>query len=172
MRSRWLPGWLVLAAGLAGCAGAPPVETGSPRAPEVSVSPGPLPAPAPVAPEEIADSEAPPRLEPADNLFFRAGATQLDAAEQSKLPAHARRLKADPRQVLTLVGHTDDQGSRSYNLAIAEGRVEAVFRALRKMGVPARQLQRYPVGREKTRRGCATAECRQTMRRVELVYRP
>lgn len=168
MRSRWLSGWLALAAVLAGCAGAPPVEVGSPGEPAVSVSPAPLPMP----PAEVAEKEAPPPLAPADNVFFRAGATQLDAAEQSKLPAHARRLKDDPRQVLTLVGHTDDQGSRSYNLAIAEGRVEAVFRALRKMGVPARQLQRYPVGREKTRRGCTTAECRQTMRRVELVYRP
>jgi OOP family OmpA-OmpF porin len=172
MRSRFLFGWLALAAGLAGCAGAPPVEVGSPREPAVGVSPVPVPAPLPAPPAEIADNEAPPRLEPADNIFFRAGATQLDPAEQSKLPAHARRLKADPRQVVTLAGHTDDQGSRSYNLAIAEGRVEAVFGALRRMGVPARQLQRYPVGREKTRRGCTTAECRQSMRRVELVYRP
>ena len=106
-----------------------------------------------------------------DNIFFRAGSAEIDAAERPKLTAHAGRLKADSRLVVMLVGHTDDQGSRSYKLAVAQSRVDAVFAALRRLGVPARQMQRYPVGREKMAGVCNTAECRKEMRRVELVYR-
>ena len=73
--------------------------------------------------------------------------------------------------LLTLVGHADDQGSRSYQLARAEQRLEAVFQALRRMGVAVRQLKRYPVGREKGNPGCNAPECRVSMRRVELIYR-
>jgi OOP family OmpA-OmpF porin len=148
---------------LAACAGRPPVT-----APEETPA-----AAAPVRAEAIpppAAAVAPPLA--AENIFFRAGSIEIDVAERNKLRPYVERLKADPRLVLTLVGHTDDQGSRSYKLAIAQGRVDAVFTALRRLGVPARQMQRYPVGREKLVAGCNTAECRKTMRRVELAYRP
>lgn len=148
---------------LAACASKPPVA-------EPVVERVPPPGTVEMAP--VAQPPAPVRLVDADNIFFGAGSTEINAAERNKLQAHAERLKADPRQVVTLVGNTDDQGSRSYKLAIAQGRVDAVFAALRRLGVPARQMQRYPVGREKMLAGCATAECRKTMRRVELVYRP
>ena len=69
-----------------------------------------------------------------------------------------------------LVGYTDDQGSRSYQLAVAEQRLEVVSRLLRGMGVQGRQLRRYPVGREMGIQGCSDAECRGRMRRVELIY--
>lgn len=149
---------------LAACAGRPPV-TPAAEAPasaaEVRVEAKQPPAAATVAP--------PPA---AENVFFLAGSIEIEAAERNKLRPYAERLKADPRLVLILVGHTDDQGSRSYKLAIAQGRVDTVFAALRRLGVPARQMQRYPVGREKMVAGCNTAECRKTMRRVELIYRP
>jgi outer membrane protein OmpA-like peptidoglycan-associated protein len=150
---------------LAACAGRPPVtpaeEVPSPAA-EAQAQTVPPPVPAAAVATPLA----------AENVFFRAGSIEIEAAERNKLRPYAERLKADPRLVLILVGHTDDQGSRSYKLAIAQGRVDAVFAALRRLGVPARQMQRYPVGREKMVAGCNTAECRKTMRRVELVYRP
>lgn len=149
---------------LAACAGQPPVtpaEEAPPPVVEARVEPPPPEAPVAVV--------APPLA--AENIFFLAGSVEIEPAERNKLRPYAERLKADSRLVLTLVGHTDDQGSRSYKLAIAQGRVDAVFAALRRLGVPARQMQRYPVGREKMVTGCNTAECRKTMRRVELVYR-
>ena len=151
---------------LAACAGQPSV-TPPAEVPSPAVAAKAEPTVTPVAPT----SAVTPPLS-AENVFFRAGSIEIDVAERNKLRTHAERLKADPRQVVTLVGSTDDQGSRSYKLAIAQGRVDAVFAALRRLGVPARQMQRYPVGREKMVAGCNTAECRKTMRRVELVYRP
>lgn len=154
----------LLACFLVACAGRPPVA-------DPAVDGTRQPVRVTEAPPVAAQPEPAPLVD-GDNIFFRAGSTEIDTAERNKLRPHAERLKADPRQVVTLVGSTDDQGSRSYKLAIAQGRVDAVFAALRRLGVPARQMQRYPVGREKMLAGCAAAECRMMMRRVELVYRP
>jgi len=105
-----------------------------------------------------------------NSVFFASGVTTVDAQGEQILQRHAQRLKADPKLVVVLTGHTDDQGSRSYNLAIAEQRVNAVFQVLRRYGVPAIQLRRYGVGEEMASRSCSSAECRKSMRRVELVY--
>lgn len=157
---------------LAGCASAPPTGTPplppaepssqSPSAkklPERRTAPAPRTSPKPVA---AVDEE--------NNVFFTADLTTIDSEEKPKLQRHVQRLKADPKLVLMLIGHTDDQGSRSYKLAVAEQRLDAVFKLLRSQGVPARQLRRYPVGREMTNPGCGDADCRDQMRRVELVY--
>lgn len=108
--------------------------------------------------------------EEANSIYFTKGATRIDTVGQDKLRHHAVRLKANPAQVVTLTGYTDDLGSDSYNLAIADRRMEAVAKLLRTFGVPKKQihpLRRYSVG---TVRVCGTTECRQKMRRVELGY--
>lgn len=153
----------LLLLGLAGCAGKPPAPPEPIAAPKVERSPKTVPRA-----EEKAVSVP---LDADDNIFFKSGETELDTEDTQKLQRHAQRLKDDPKLLLTLVGHADDQGSRSYQLARAEQRLEAVFQALRRMGVAVRQLKRYPVGREKGNPGCSVPECRVSMRRVELIYR-
>lgn len=165
-----MAGWLqaiIFTVVLAGCASVPQTE------------PQPLPPggpPAKASPERPAQPERRALPKPAavvdeeNNVFFKANSTLVDPDEKPKLQRHVQRLKADRKLVLMLIGHTDDQGSRSYKLAVAERRLDAVFKLLRSMGVPARQLRRYPLGREMTNPGCGNAECREDMRRVELVY--
>ncbi|KFB66510.1 MAG: Minor outer membrane protein Omp16 [Candidatus Accumulibacter vicinus] len=112
-------------------------------------------------------------LEEANSIYFAKGATRIDTAGQDKLRHHAVRLKANPAQVVTLAGYTDDLGSASYNLAIAERRIEAVAKLLRTYGVPKNQihpLRRYSAGRGEAMPACRTTECRQIMRRVEVIY--
>lgn len=105
-----------------------------------------------------------------EDVFFALGEARIDSEEQPKLAAHAARLKADPKLCVTLVGHTDDLGSPAYNLAIAQQRVDAVFDALRSLGVGRNQLRRYPVGSEKAPAGCRQETCRSKLRRVEFQY--
>lgn len=153
----------LLLLGLAGCAGKPP----APPEPGVVPKVERLPKAAP----RVEDKAVSVPLDADDNIFFKSGEVELDAEDMQKLQRHAQRLKDDPKLLVTLVGHADDQGSRSYQLARAEQRLEAVFQALRRMGVAVRQLKRYPVGREKGNPGCNAPECRVGMRRVELIYR-
>ena len=72
--------------------------------------------------------------------------------------------------VVTLIGLTDDQGSRSFNLVIAEQRIEAVAKILRAHGVLKSQIRPYPLGSNMPDPACKTPACREKMRRVELDY--
>jgi OOP family OmpA-OmpF porin len=107
-----------------------------------------------------------------NNVFFRIRSALISAEDQEKLKRHAERLKADRRTTVTLVGHTDELGSRSYNLALTEERLSAVSKQLRSYGVSPRQIRRNRLGSVRRHAGCTTDECRDRMRRVELVHSP
>ena len=105
-----------------------------------------------------------------NSVFFPAGGTELDAASLKRLAALAERLKAMEEGIVTLHGYTDHLGSPSYNLAIAEQRVNAVATALRRNGIAATQIRRNAVGSERVPAACRSVQGRRLMRRVELVF--
>lgn len=160
-------GGLVLMAFLAGCAGTSsiaPVNSASEARPVRSTS---GPAVPPALPSETPVTAA---VNEENNVFFVLGASQIDAVGRQKLHRHAQRLKADPKLEVTLVGYTDDLGSPSYNLAIAEQRVNAIQKELRALGVHLNQIRRHVAGQEKVTPACQSTECRRKMRRVALIY--
>lgn len=176
-------GALVLLLGaLAACGGTPPraapaagataavTATPSPAAATPTVAATTPAAPAATAPARPAETPTPAIVEE-NSIFFAAGATRVDPAGEAKLRRHAARLKENPQLAVTLVGHTDNLGSTSYNLAIAEHRAAAVARLLQAMGAGRAQIRHYGMGDEKTGPTCKTAACRQKKRRVDLIYR-
>lgn len=155
--------------GLAGCESAQVRAFFTPdaEAPQVARS-ARISAPAPAL---VSGAELPAAAQGGlQSIFFSSGTALIDAAGEAKLQSHALRLKQNPKLIVTLTGYTDDLGSRAYNLAIAEQRVDAVSRMLRSLGVPTRQLRRQGHVAEKLAQPCTTAECRQLMRRVDLVF--
>lgn len=126
--------------------------------------PAPAAAATPPAPAGV------PEIDEENAIFFASGSSRLDADGERKLQRHAARLKTDPKLSVTLVGHTDDLGSRSYNIAIAEQRTTAVAGQLLAAGVRRTQIRRYSMGHEKAAEACRTAACRQKMRRVDLIF--
>jgi OOP family OmpA-OmpF porin len=60
----------------------------------------------------------------------------MSPAGRSKLKRLAQRLLADKRQVVTLIGHANDNGSASFNLAVADSRIGAVAAALKNWASP------------------------------------
>lgn len=118
-----------------------------------------------------ADAVAPSAAEE-NVIYFASGSTAVDRAGEAKLRQHAEYLKQNPKKILTIAGHTDDLGSINYNLAIAEERMTNVSRLLRAYGAPPRQIRRNRAGNGKKPAGCKTSDCRQKMRRVELIYLP
>ncbi|MBI4743074.1 MAG: OmpA family protein [Betaproteobacteria bacterium] len=72
----------------------------------------------------------PEAVDDRNSIYFNIGATQIDLEGQEKVKAHAARLKHDPDLDVTLIGYTDDLGSRSFNVAISEKRTEAVAKLL------------------------------------------
>ena len=126
--------------------------------------------PPPVVADKLSESQIMAQVNLDNSVFFPAGGTELDAASLKRLVALAERLKAMEEGIVTLHGYTDHLGSPSYNLAIAEQRVNAVATALRRNGIAATQIRRNAVGSERVPAACRSVQCRRLMRRVELVF--
>lgn len=162
---------LLFAALLFGCATPPAPQPSPTPVPAARIADVPTPQPSTVQKEAPAPQETPAaKIDDSNSVYFTFRATEVDLPGQQKLRAHARRLQENPELVVTLIGHTDNLGSRAYNVAIAEKRIENVSKLLRSYGVAKKQLRRYAVGSERLDRSCKTAACRQKMRRVELSY--
>lgn len=125
---------------------------------------------APVDTSRQTEAQAMAAVSEQNSIFFANAEVEIDTIGRAKLQTIADRLKGDDKRVARLTGYTDDLGSPSYNLALSMQRAEAVYKALRSMGVPSLQLRYTGVGAEKSSNACRSPECRRKMRRVEVVY--
>ncbi|HRD94025.1 MAG TPA: OmpA family protein [Accumulibacter sp.] len=104
-------------------------------------------------------------------VYFGFGEATISSEAAEILRQNAQKLKDEPHLLVTLVGHTDNLGSAAYNLAVADRRTEAVHEKLRSFGVPRNQIRRLAVGSEhSSKETCDSETCRQSMRKVELIY--
>ena len=71
---------------------------------------------------------------------------------------------------MTVLGNTDERGSREYNLALGQRRADAVKKAMTILGANDKQIETVSYGEEKAK--CAQAEesCWAQNRRADLVY--
>lgn len=172
---RWPAGVACFLAALAvaGCATVPetpPPAAISPTPEQGAVVPAELlPDPLPEPPLRT-EAQLIAAVQIEDSVFFERGAVELDDHQAANLRLHAERLKSSPKQRVTLIGYTENLGSRAYSVAIADKRVEAVYSMLRKFGVPARQINQRVAGVERIGKACNSEKCRHLMRRVELRY--
>lgn len=65
------------------------------------------------------------------------------------IDAHARRLNGTASLRMVVEGHTDERGSREYNLALGQRRAESVVRALTLLGAKSEQLEAVSFGMER-----------------------
>ena len=86
------------------------------------------------------------------------------------LAAHARRLAASPNLKVRLEGHTDERGSREYNIGLGERRAQSVRRALLLQSVGDGQLNTVSYGEERPAVDGHDEGSWAKNRRVEIVY--
>lgn len=103
-------------------------------------------------------------------FYFGTNLSDITAQSYGGLNAHARYLTQNPNARLQLSGHTDERGTREYNLALGERRANAVARYLVSMGVNAGQLSVVSYGKEKPVADGSFEEAWAQNRRVELDY--
>lgn len=156
----------------AGCASTPPPPPPSAPAPAQSV---------PTRPTTTAPLEAPtpryagPWEDPSNPLYQRTIYFDYDTAEIKPdflpvLRTHARYLGSDTSRRVTLEGHTDERGTREYNLALSDQRADAVRRVMIADGVLPNQLATLSYGEERPASpGHGEASWRQN-RRVVIQY--
>lgn len=82
-------------------------------------------------------------------FYFDFDKSSVKPESRTALMAHAAFLAANPNVNVTLEGHSDERGTREYNLALGERRGQSVERFLVVNGVARTQLEVVSFGEEK-----------------------
>ncbi len=104
-------------------------------------------------------------------IYFDYDSFALKDEYAPLIAGHARALSEDRTLRVILAGHTDERGSREYNLALGQQRAEAVKRALSLLGAQDLQVEAISYGEEKPASLGGDEASFAKNRRVELRYR-
>ncbi len=103
-------------------------------------------------------------------IHFNSSSDMISPETRAILKEHAKYLIAHPKSFVRLEGHTDERGSREYNLALAEQRVLVMKEMLMSLGVNEDQLMTLSYGEERPAVLGHNEKAWRENRRVELVY--
>ncbi len=134
--------------------------------PEAEIQPGTLDG-TDFTRESIFDSSSPlaRRI-----IFFAYDSAEIEPQYLEIISNHARYLSRFTDVRVRLEGHTDERGSREYNIALGDGRSSSVARMLQLQGVDPGQFSTLSYGEEvPLDEGRGESSYRRN-RRVEIVY--
>jgi len=103
-------------------------------------------------------------------IYFDFDNSEIKPEYTDLVATHARNLVANGSIKVRLEGHTDERGSREYNIGLGERRAQAVKRALMLQGVGESQISTVSYGEERPAVTGHTEEAWAKNRRVEIVY--
>jgi peptidoglycan-associated lipoprotein len=103
-------------------------------------------------------------------VYFDFDQSDIREEFMNVIAAHGRYLATYPDVNVRLEGHTDERGSREYNIALGERRGTSVRRQLLLQGVNADQLEVISYGEELPAALGHNEEAWAQNRRVEIVY--
>ena len=103
-------------------------------------------------------------------IYFDFDSSEIKGEGTEIVAAHARYLAANPTVRVRLEGHTDERGSREYNIGLGERRAQSVRRALLLQGGSEGQLSTVSYGAERPVAAGSNEAAWQQNRRVEIVY--
>src|SRR5437588_3462899 len=84
-----------------------------------------------------------------DRVFFDYDRADITPEGQQILRRQSEWLRRYPNVSVTIEGHTDERGTREYNLALGERRAQAVKNVLVALGIPASRLSTISYGKER-----------------------
>jgi peptidoglycan-associated lipoprotein len=103
-------------------------------------------------------------------IYFDFDNSEVRGAGVEVVAAHARYLAANPATRVRLEGHTDERGSREYNIGLGERRAQSVRRALLLQGAADAQISTVSYGEERPAVPGHDEAAWAKNRRVEIVY--
>lgn len=103
-------------------------------------------------------------------IYFGFDSSAIPQRFQPVIRAHARYLANHPKVDVRLEGHTDERGTREYNVALGARRAKAVEQALVLAGARDSQITTLSFGEERPAVLGHTLEAYAKNRRVEIVY--
>jgi peptidoglycan-associated lipoprotein len=103
-------------------------------------------------------------------IYFDYDSAEIRGDGTDIVGAHAKHLGANANVRVRLEGHSDERGSREYNIGLGERRAQAVRRALMLQGVTEAQITTVSYGEERPAMQGSDESAYGKNRRVELVY--
>lgn len=103
-------------------------------------------------------------------VHFAFDSDNVDGENRAIVEANAAYLKANPNMRATLEGHSDERGTRDYNLGLGERRAKAVARMFGVLGIPASRVKVTSYGEEKPLADGNSENAWAQNRRVEISY--
>jgi peptidoglycan-associated lipoprotein len=101
-------------------------------------------------------------------IFFDYDSNVIKNEFLATIDGHAKRLMASKNKRVLIEGHTDERGSREYNLALGQRRSEAVQKSLTLLGVSADQAEAVSFGEERPAAQGSGEEVWSQNRRAEI----
>jgi peptidoglycan-associated lipoprotein len=103
-------------------------------------------------------------------IYFDYDKAEIKPEFVPVVAAHAKYLNGNTARKVRLEGHTDERGSREYNIGLGERRAQAVRRALMLQGVGEAQIVTVSYGEERPAAGGGDETAYGKNRRVEVGY--
>jgi peptidoglycan-associated lipoprotein len=103
-------------------------------------------------------------------IYFDFDSSEIKGEGTDIVGAHAKFLANNPTARIRLEGHTDDRGSREYNIGLGERRAQSVRRALLLQGATEAQISTVSYGAERPAVAGHDEAAWAKNRRVEIVY--
>jgi peptidoglycan-associated lipoprotein len=103
-------------------------------------------------------------------VYFDFDSSEIRSEYVPVVAAHAAYLVKFPSARVRLEGHTDEKGSREYNIGLGERRAQTVRRALLLQGVAEAQITTVSYGEERPAGAGSDDAAHAQNRRVELVH--
>ncbi len=108
-----------------------------------------------------------------DRVFFDTNGTALTGPDRVTLDKQVAWLNRYPMVQLVIEGHTDERGTREYNLALGDRRAQTVKNYLTDHGIAAGRLRTISYGKERpVAVGSDEASWAQNRRAVSVVQQP
>ena len=103
-------------------------------------------------------------------IYFDFDSSEIKGEGTDIVAAHAKYLSKNGPMKVRLEGHTDERGSREYNIGLGERRAQAVRRALLLQGAAEGQISTVSYGEERPAVAGSDEAAWAKNRRVEIVY--
>lgn len=104
-------------------------------------------------------------------IYFDYDSAEIRDEYRDVVAAHAGYLGRNPGASVTLEGHTDERGSREYNLALGERRAQSVERVITLLGAAPDQIRVVSFGEEQPAVDGHDEAAWAANRRVEIIYK-
>ena len=107
-----------------------------------------------------------------DTVLFPENDATLDGTARTTLVRQAEWLRRNGSFASVVEGHSDEQGTREYNLALGARRASAVQEYLISQGVEAGRIRTSSFGKERPVEVCSDPVCQVQNRRAVTVVAP